>query len=194
MKKGFKKLTALLLLCTMLASICSFTGCAYGGATTAYNVKEGLIKALNNMDYDDYLSIAYPPLREVIEKEKEEKGMSDSEYMKYIKDSVFPFEEDTLITQSSKIAATDKTYDDTQLQLIADQFIFMDDYIELDSASSSTFLVRDYRQTDDNADAFYEMQIVIVCAEGHYYFSSYSIDKQMYDFNKPTEAPTTEAE
>ena len=91
MKKGFKKLTALLLLCTMLASICSFTGCAYGGASTAYNVKEGLIKALNNMDYDDYLSIAYPALREVIEKEKEEKGMSDSEYMKYIKDSVFLF-------------------------------------------------------------------------------------------------------
>ena len=153
MKKGFKKLTALLLLCTMLASICSFTGCAYGGASTAYNVKEGLIKALNNMDYDDYLSIAYPPLREVIEKEKEEKGMSDSEYMKYIKDSVFPFEEDTLITQSSKIAAVDKTFDDTQLQLIADQFIYMDDYIDLESASSSTFLVRDYRQTDDNADA-----------------------------------------
>jgi hypothetical protein len=191
MKKGFKKVTALLLLCSLLTSMFAFTGCTYGGASTAYNVKESLIQALNSEDYEKYISLAYPAVREAIEEEREELDMSESEYMQHLKDTIFPFKEDTLITQSSKIPSVDKNYDETMLQLLSDQYIYMDEYIELDSASSSKFLIRDYKYKDEDAISFHMMEIVIVCAGGHYYFSSYTIDKNMYDFNAATETPTT---
>lgn len=194
MRKGFKKLTALLLLCTLLTSMFAFSGCTYGGVSTAYNVKESLIKALNNEDYDEYIALAYPPLREQIEKEMDDLGLSEKEYMKHLKKTVFPFADETLLTQSSKLAAEEKAFDDTQLQLVCDQYIYLDDYIELDSASSTKFLVKDYRYTDEECNEYYLMEIVIVSADGHYYFSSYNIEKQMFDFDSVTTTQPTETE
>lgn len=180
MKKKAHKLSTLLLVCTLLFSCFSFTGCATGGEATQYTVKTKLLTALNGKDYDAYLKLAYPPLREDIEKERKELGYSETEYMDYLREKWFPTEETDMISEYSKSFSTSVAFTESQINSIIDEFIYYDDYEKITKAELFSFLIKDKDLADENA-VFYEMNLIIICANDNYYFVSYEISKDPYE-------------
>lgn len=179
MKKKASKITTLLLVCVLIFS--SLTGCVSGGEASDASVKPKLINALNSKDYDSYLALAYPPYRADIEAEKEKLGYSDEEYMQYLQDTYFPFDENSMIAESATTLTAAKEFDAEQLSWINDQFIYYDDYLEITSAQNVTILVRDQKYSDSDAPAFYEMDIMIVETEGTYFFAYFKISDKPYE-------------
>lgn len=188
MRMRVKKIVNLLMVCSLLASTFLLTGCASGGEAVASSVRTKLILALNNLDYDAYYNLAYPALREDITKEKDELGLSDKDYMQHIRDELYPFDYDTMISESSLKFTGNTTYDAEQLKWINDEFIYYDDYVTIDSAKNVDFLIRDYKYTDETAPALYRADLVIVSADSNYYFVYFSISDTPYEEDATTPA------
>lgn len=179
MRKHSRKLSALLLVCTLVFSALSFTGCATGGEATQYTVKTKLLTALNGKDYDAYLKLAYPPLREDIEKERKEMNLSEEDYMKYLQDKWFPTENTDMIAEYSKSFSKSEAFTEAQINSIIDEFIYYDDYEEITKAELFSFLIKD-KAFEDSVAEFYEMHLIIICANDNYYFVSYEITDTPY--------------
>lgn len=197
MKKKFKFFASVALVCSIIIGTFSMSGCSADddSLVNSSGAKTKLLTAINNLSYSDYLALAFPTVQTDIEKERTDKGMSEDEYIKYVKESILGFDGDKRIAESDAKKLEVIEYDSGKLGLVKDKYIAKDGYVEIDRCEDYIFSVRDAAYSDNTAPEIYVITLKVATCGKELYFLDYSISDEVYVENNETlVVESTEAE
>lgn len=181
MKKFFKRLTSAVLVCSIVIGTFAMSGCSSDDAEVKSSAaKTKFLTAINNLSYSDFTDLAFPPIKNEIEKEREAKGLSEDEYMQYVKGSVLGYEGEKRISESDAKKLEVVEYDSGKLGLVKDKYIAKDGYVDIDKCEDYIFSVRDSAYSDNTAPEIYVITLKVVTCGKNLYFVDYSISDETY--------------